>query len=402
MVAHYHTGAMRVEVFRDRALFLAVMLAAGGLLAPAAPAHAATALEAQQQETELKRIRERIQALARAVEDDRAQHDKLTQQLHETEVSISELSGNLRKLNKQIAGQDDTVATTQREKDIVLKKLDAEREALRRQVRAAYLMGRQQQAKLLLNQEDPARLGRVLTYYDYLNRERVRQIGKIREQLDRLQQIEGSLRGQLADLLKLQEERRQGLGQLQVTRQTRRATLSEIKSRIQTQDREIARLRSTESRTSQLLGTMQQALLDLPLDLGGNRPFPQLKGKLPWPTRGRLLASFGQPKAGGRLSWRGIWISAPTGSAVQSVARGRVVYVGWMHLYGLIVVVEHGNNYFSLYGHNQNALVNAGQSVQAGQVLANAGESGGHEQSGVYFEIRNGKNPVNPRQWLRP
>jgi septal ring factor EnvC (AmiA/AmiB activator) len=362
----------------------------------------ATAQEAQQRETELKRIRERIESLTRAVEDDRSQHDKLVRQLHETEVSLSDLSGKLRALNKQIASQDGTVSTTQREKDLVLKKLDAERDALRQQVRAAYLMGRQQQAKLLLNQEDPARLGRVLTYYDYLNRERVRQIGKIREQLDKLQKIEGNLRGQLADLLKLQEERRQGLGQLQITREARRGTLREIKSRIETQNREITRLRETESRTAQLLGTMQQALLDLPLDLGGNRPFPQLKGKLPWPARGRLLASFGQPKAGGRLSWRGIWISTPSGSAVQSVARGRVVYVGWMHLYGLIVVVEHGNNYFSLYGHNQNALVNAGQTVQAGQVLANAGDSGGHEQAGVYFEIRNGKTPVNPKQWLRP
>ncbi|MGH8561457.1 MAG: murein hydrolase activator EnvC family protein, partial [Nevskiales bacterium] len=120
-----------------------------------------------------------------------------------------------------------------------------------------------------------------------------------------------------------------------------------------------------------------------------------------WPLRGPVLARFGAPKAGGKLSWRGLWLEAPAGTPVQAVARGRVVYVGWMHSYGLIVIVEHGNNFYSLYGHAQSTSVSLGDLVLPGQVLALAGDSGGHEKSGVYLEIRNGKNPVNPQQWLK-
>ena len=131
-----------------------------------------------------------------------------------------------------------------------------------------------------------------------------------------------------------------------------------------------------------------------------DKPFATLKGKLPWPARGALIARYGENKAGGRLTWNGHWIAADEGSAVRSVARGRAVYVGWMHRYGLIVLVEHEDGYFTLYGHCQTATVQVGDPVRAGQTIATAGNTGGYDQSGVYFEIRKGAEAINPQGWL--
>jgi septal ring factor EnvC (AmiA/AmiB activator) len=378
--------------------FISAALAALALLPMGTAAPAEPGADRSQ---ELARIRERMQAIDQTLQKDRLQKDDLGRELRGAEQSIAQLSRTLHKIEADAAVQEHAVAQTRQQRAAVARQLESERGALRQQVRAAYLMGRQQQAKLLLNQEDPGRLGRVLTYYDYLNRARVRQIDTIRLQLERLQEVEKNLQAQLDKLHAMEEERRSTLEQLTSRRNQRRSTLEQIAARIRNQSRELARLREDEARLQNLMSSVRRALADLPYDAGGDKPFPALKGKLPWPLRGPVLARYGAAKAGGKLSWRGLWIGAPAGTPVQAVARGRVVYVGWMHTYGLIVIVEHGSNYYSLYGHTQSTSVTLGDLVQPGQVLAQAGDSGGHEKSGVYLEIRNGRAPVNPQQWLR-
>lgn len=369
------------------------------LLLPAAAIAAQPDPAARQRE--LDRIRQRVEALNQSMQEDRLRQDNLSRELRDTEQTIASLNRALKKLEKEGDVQEQAVGKTRQKRAVVQHQLESERGALRQQVRAAYLMGRQQQTKLLLNQEDPGRLGRVLTYYDYLNRARVRQIEAIRAQLERLRAVEQTLQAQLDQLNLLQEERNNTLNQLKHQRDQRRTTLDQLATRIKDQKREIARLREDEARLQNLMTGVRKALADLPYERGGDKPFPTLRGKLAWPARGPLLARFGAPKAGGKLSWRGIWIGAATGTPVEAVARGRVVYVGWMHSYGLIVIIEHGDGYYSLYGHNQGTSVNLGDVVAPGQVLAQAGDSGGHEQSGVYFEIRQGKNAINPQQWLK-
>ena len=145
------------------------------------------------------------------------------------------------------------------------------------------------------------------------------------------------------------------------------------------------------------MSSVRRALVDMPYDAGGDKPFASAQGQTGWPLRGPVLARFGAPKAGGKLSWRGIWIGAPAGTPVQAIARGRVVYVGWMHSYGLIVIIEHGDDYYSLYGHSQSTNVSLGDLVHAGQTVSLAGESGGHEKPGVYLEIRKGKDRSQSR-----
>jgi murein hydrolase activator len=394
-LSHRHSVSRRAGIHRVCALAALILLTALPAALRAEPA-------AGDRTQELSRIRERMQAIDQSLQADRLKQDSLARDLRDTEQSIARLSRTLRKLGADAEVQEQAVAKTRQQRAGVARQLESERGALRQQVRAAYLMGRQQQTKLLLNQEDPGRLGRVLIYYDYLNRARVRQIDAIRRQLDRLREVESTLQAQLDQLNALQTERRNALEQLKNQRSQRRSTLDQIASRIKDQNRELARLREDERRLQNLLTSVRRALVDLPYDRGGERPFASQRGKLPWPLRGPVLARFGAPKAGGKLAWRGLWIGAAAGTPVQAVARGRVVYVGWMHTYGLIVIVEHGDGYYSLYGHTQSTSVNLGDLVLPGQVIALAGDSGGHEKSGVYLEIRNGRNPVNPQQWLRP
>ena len=366
-----------------------------------APVLAQQAAPAAERAEELSRIRERMQAIDKALHQDRLQQDDLSRELRDSEQSIAQLSRTLRKVEAEADVQEQAVAQTRQQRAMIARQLESQRGALRQQVRAAYLMGRQQQAKLLLNQEDPGLLGRVLTYYDYLNRARVRQIGSIHEQLDRLRTVEQTLQAQLDKLNAVQQKRHDALEQMQSKRSQRRGTLDQITTRIKNQSRELARLKGDEAKLQNLMTSVRRALADVPYDAAGDKPFPTLKGKLSWPLRGPVLARFGAPKVGGKLSWRGMWVGAAAGTPVQAVAHGRVVYVGWMHSYGLIVIVEHGNNYYSLYGHTQSTSVSLGDLVVSGQVLALAGDSGGHEKSGVYLEIRNGRKPVDPQQWLR-
>jgi septal ring factor EnvC (AmiA/AmiB activator) len=254
---------------RVHALIIALLLP--GALCGAEPDPAA-------RQRELDRIHQRVEALNRSMQEDRLQQDSLARELRETEQSIASLTRALRNLEKESDAQEQRVGQTRQQRAVVQRQLESERGALRQQVRAAYLMGRQQQTKLLLNQEDPGRLGRVLTYYDYLNRARVRQIEAIRAQLERLRAVERTLQTQLDQLNLLQEERGNTLNQLKQQRDQRRSTLDQLATRIKDQKREIARLREDEARLQNLMSGVRKALADLPYERGGDKPFPTLRG----------------------------------------------------------------------------------------------------------------------------
>lgn len=271
---------------------------------------------------------------------------------------------------------------------------------LGRQLRAAYVIGQRGQAKLVLNQDKSARLTRVMTYYDYLNRARIERIGKILEQANRLEELVARVRQQTAELEATRERHQGALGQLEAVRDERQEMVRMLTQRIAGEEDELRQLKADERELSRLIEELGSALKDIPADLGA-APFARLKGRLPWPLRGKLLARYGDPKAGGRLKWNGLWIAGSEGEAVKAVARGRVAYVGWMHAYGLIVVLEHEGGYYSLYGHNQNVAVSIGDWVQSGDLIARVGATGGHDKNGLYFELRKGTTAINPRLWFK-
>lgn len=378
---------------RLRALTLTLPLMLPGMTTPAA---AQTAQQAQ-----LDQLRTRIEALSKSIEKDQSQRDVLARDLQATERRIAATDAELKSLQQQTESQRGRIHETEKQLVAARRALEQRHEGLRRQLRAAYVIGRQGHAQLLLNQNDVQKVGRVLVYYEYLRRAQVGAIDQIRGRVDELEALSERLQAEIARLTDLKARQEAALGQLRDSRSARARMLAKLRERIADEQAELKRLREDEQAVSRLIERVREAVSELPTtDTYSDKPFYGQRGKLPWPARGRLIARYGEPKAGGKLSWKGHWIATAEGAPIRAVARGRVVYVGWMHRYGLIVLVEHDGGYYSLYGHAQSATVNVGDNLRAGQVLARAGSTGGHEQPGVYLELRKGTQPIDPRLWL--
>lgn len=364
-----------------------------------AGAEADTAAKLREQKAQLSRLRKEIQALGKNLENRRARKSGLERDLHEAEQRISAIAGDLHKLDARIEQQNKRLADTRRSISETRDSLAGQREALAAQLRAAYRMGRQQRIKLLLSQQNPAEIGRMLTYYEYYNRARTRIIQEMHGHLQKLATLRDSQQQQSEKLNSLKAEHQQTLAKLESAQAARSRAIAELEGKISSGSDRLASLRADEKELETLLQRLQKALEQAPA-AGTGGPFATLKGELPWPLQGPLLARFGASKSGTHLRWEGVWIGADTGSDVRAVAAGRVVYVGWMHRYGLMVIIAHQGGYYSLYAHDQAAYVSVGDAVSAGQRIATAGDTGGHSDSGVYFEIRKGKTPLDPLSWL--
>ncbi len=355
----------------------------------------------EESNTDLKKVQTRIEALSQRVDSERDKQDNLREELESTEKQISDTSARLKEIGGMISAQQRKIRASQDDQTRAETRLAEQKKALAQQIRAAYLIGERGQIRLLLNQDNAQKMDRVTAYYDYLNRARANYAENIRSQLDKINAIQDKAAQQNGELLKLKDKQQKTLSALEAKRSSRGETIREISARISSDLDEIKQLRANERNIQTLLQSLHDTLSDIPLDVARDaKPFPKMKGKLPWPIRGKLLASFGEAKAGGHLSWNGYWIDAPSGAPVRAVANGRVAYVGWMQRYGLIIIIEHEGGYFSLYGHNDSVDLAGGETVHMGQPIAKAGSTGGYEQSGVYFEIRKGTQPINPKLWL--
>lgn len=383
-------------MFHRRSLLAAALIA----LFMAGAAHAAADRITDKQKA-LAEVRSRISDLQKKVEADQSQHDALAREMQTVERKIAAANQTVRGTRRKLDEQQRKIRQTQADQKEALAALDARRAGLTRQVRAAYVLGRQGETQLLLNVDSAQTVGRMLSYYGYLQRAQLTAIESIRSRAQELEALSDRLQAQQAQLEQLRTEQEQALAELKGQHAQRGDVLTKLKSRLSGESDNLAQLKEDERNIRQLIESLKKTLADLPPNVSpSDKPFTSLKGKLPWPVRGTLLAQYGEAKAGGRLRWNGHWIAAREGTPVQAVAQGRIVFVGWMHRYGLIVLIEHDGGYFTLYGHCQTTDVQLGDNVRAGQTIAAVGETGGYEQSGVYFEIRKGADAIDPDRWL--
>jgi septal ring factor EnvC (AmiA/AmiB activator) len=276
--------------------------------------------------------------------------------------------------------------------------LDQNRDALAGQLRAAYVIGRQEPLKLLLNQEDPARAGRMFVYYSYFGHARAGQIRLIADDLSRLSQLESELEAEDQKLAELEKAQRAQLNELEQARERRSVVLANLEAASHTRAQNLERLRSQQSGLEKLVRELRAAMERFPVE--GNDAFTRLRGKLAWPVSGRLVARFGEARAGG-VRWDGVLVETERGAPVKAVCQGRVIYADWLPGLGLLAIVDHGDGYLSLYGHNERLYKAAGEEVATGDTIAAAGDSGGSARPELYFEIRKGGKPVDPRPWFK-
>ncbi|QCI15022.1 peptidase M23 [Pseudomonas putida] len=415
--------------------------------------------------------------LSPAFADERAQTQ---QQLDATRQDIAELKKTLGKLQEEKSGVQKDLKATETdignlEKQVEalqqelkktegdLERLDTEKKKLQSarveqqrliaiQARSAYQNGREEYLKLLLNQQNPEKFARTLTYYDYLSKARLEQLRAFNETLRQLASVEQDIGRQQEQLLTQRadlDSRRQALD---AERAKRQQVLAKLNSDMKDRDQKLQAREQDQADLSKVLKTIEETLARqareaeearkkallaqqeaekrrqqealAARDAADTEPpkkarttlgplvssdgasyggaFSAARGKLPWPVNGRLLARFGDSRGGdARAKWDGVMISASPGTQVRAVHGGRVVFADWLRGAGLLVILDHGNGYLSLYGHNQSLLKSAGDIVKAGEAISTVGDSGGQDSAGLYFAIRQQGRPTDPSQWCR-
>ncbi|MES2885390.1 MAG: peptidoglycan DD-metalloendopeptidase family protein [Pseudomonadota bacterium] len=374
------------------------------------PLSLAAAPVSKVRQKELDKLQLRIQALSRSLDQDRQKRDSLDAELEEAEKKLLASRTELNRLTGELAAREAELSKSRAERDSAVKNLEAEREALGQELRATYITGQREQAKLLLSQDSAGPVGRLLTYHDYLSRARAGRVTRLRDEGIRLSAAEARLKDETAKLGVLKAENVKAVAEDTRLKASRAGLLAKLNERIDDEQDQLKSLLQDEKDLTRVIDNIKTVLADEPVktpvaperDGTPSRGFLQGRGRMAWPLRGELLANYGDPKVGGKLAWKGLWIAAERGTPVKASARGRVAYVGFMHRYGLIVIVEHEDSHFTLYGHLDNVATSAGETVGVGEVVGQVGESGGHDRSGLYFEVRRGTEPLDPRNWLQP
>ena len=353
-----------------------------------------------QKEAELKKVKSRIERVRKNVNQDIEKRDRLSVQLRDAELGVQQARRGLEALRAERIASESRLQELEREQAERDRELAAERGALAGELRAAYVNGREEQLKLLLNQQDPAGFGRMLAYYGYFGRARADRIGNIRDKLEHLALVREKIAAENERLKGLESQQENELAALRSAQQQRTRTVQAIESQIKSQGGELKRLESQAKGLEKLIADLRKALRNVPV--AKQAPFEPLRGKLPWPVQqGKVLARFGQPRAGGSMRWQGMMIGTDRGARVRAPFAGRVVYADWLPGMGLMIVLDHGGGYLSLYGHNEEVFRSVGDAVAAGDVIGAVGDSGGHNQPALYFEVRRGREPVNPENWLQ-
>lgn len=389
---------------------VAVVFAMGVSLGLSAPAEAAKSPTPAQKEAELRKLNDRIEKVRKSVNDDVQKRDKLSVQLREAELGVAEARKNLDEIRAQRLTAEARLRELEQQQAQRERDLQGERAELAGELRAAYVNGREEQLKLLLNQEDPATIGRMMAYYGYFGRARADRIRGIRDKLEHLALVREKIAAEKTRLEGLEQEREQKVVSLKTSQEERARAVSAIDRQIKTRGGEIKRMQSQAASLEKLIGELRKAIEEAERAAAAKRgsrevakapPFEPLRGKLPWPVQdGKVLARFGQARAGGSLRWQGMLIGTDRGARVRAPYAGRVVYGDWLPGMGLMLVLDHGGGYMSLYGHNEEIFRKVGDTVAAGDVIGAVGDTGGHAQPALYFEVRRGRTPVDPQIWL--
>ena len=381
------------------ALTAGVLLGIAGV-APDAAAQTNRKPSPAQKEAELKKVNARIEKVRKSVNADLEKRDKLSVQLRDAELGVQASRRKLDDVRAQRIASEARLADLEREQAQRERELAAERGALAGELRTAYVNGREEQLKLLLNQQDPAAVGRMLAYYGYFGRARAERIAGIRDKLEHLMLLREKIAAETGRLRELESQQEQQVATLKGAQQRRSQAVAAIDTQIKSRGGEIKRLESQARGLEKLIADLRKVLDRAPV--ARQAPFEPLKGKLPWPVQqGKVLARFGQPRAGGSLRWQGMLIGTERGARVRAPFEGRVAYADWLPGMGLMIVLDHGGGYLSLYGHNEEVFRKVGDPVAAGDVIGSVGDSGGHNQPALYFEVRRGRTPVNPENWLQ-
>ncbi len=400
-------------------LVLAIAIASAPAMAQNTPVKKG---EAERKLESVKRELRQVAAERRRIEGRRGD---VTQQLRAADEKVGRSNRVLRETEIRLARDAQALAQLQQQRTQMQATLASRREELARLLRAAYAQGEAAPLKALLAQDSVVDANRALAYQRYVQSDRARRITEVSSQLQEIDALEAQIIARRSELDRTRQQQRAQLAQLEQDRKSRAALLAQLDRNYQdSRQREQAlgrdakglesrlkKLRAAAARAeAERRAAAAKAARDAKRNTAGNRTAtrapavataaPLQVGGAGWPVSGSLLAGYGRTMPDGRAS-QGLLIESHAGTPVKAVADGTVVYAEWMTGYGLLLIVDHGNGYMSLYAHNDALLKDAGAVVRRGDSVATVGSSGGHGRAALYFEVRRNGQPVTPGTWLR-
>lgn len=373
---------------------LLMLLGGSGLIAATAEAQDSREAKAELQQTEAEIAK--LKKLLGTLQQDMSE---LETQLKKSESEIGRLRRESQELEQQIRDGESRLQDMQRQAEGLHAALEAQQDQIARQARSAYMAGQQDYLKLMLNQDDPSRVARMMRYYEYVSRARSEEIAEYRNTIEQIRQASVDI---VREQNRLQDNRERLAGQqreIQAQQANRNQLLAGMRGERRTQEQQLKARESERAELAKLIKSLDEAITSIPTP-AGNLPFAQAKGKMPLPIRGTIQARFGSQRGGdARLKWDGLLISASEGAGVHAIHGGRVVFADWLRGSGLLLILDHGGGYLSLYGHNQTLLREVGAWVQPGEAVATVGSSGGLGSPSLYFSIRHQGRPLDPLAW---
>ena len=349
---------------------------------------------------QLKALQADISRINREISSASSRRNTLQGQLRKAEVEQAQVQADLNKNRSAIAGQKKALGALQAEKVELQKALSEQQAHIALELRTAWQMGQQGQIKVLLNQESPDTLARVMGYYRYFFRARNELLEQYRGTLEQLAATERRIADTLADLDARQEQLQQQQQKLAAAQKTRQQAVAKLNDSIADNNAQLKKLEGDRKELQDLINAIEKAVVNLEVP-ENYQAFKDAKGKMPWPVPGRASARFGNSRNQGKMRWQGVLIPGKAGTPVNAIHHGRVVYADWLRGMGLLLIIDHGDGYMSLYAHNQTLLREVGEWVTADTAISTMGNTGGLDRPALYFEIRHKAKPTDPAKWCR-
>ncbi len=383
------------------------------LLCTSAAGAAAESADSAQARAKLAAVRARIAALTNRLGLELKQRDTLNARLREADLEITAKRRRLDSLHAAELDAERRRRELRAERARTETALEAERAALAAQARTAYMIGQQEQMRILLNQTNPAEAGRMLTLYGYFARERAAKIDEIDARAARLQQLATEIDEEAAKLKTLADDVGREVAGLEHARAERALALAALAKQVSSGNQEMGQLKREEQAVESLIADLAQVMQDFPVET--QQSFGQLRGRLPWPVPGRMTTHYQESRANAtqpvavalpaageaaNVRWNGVMIETAPGAKVRAPYFGRVIYADWLQGLGLLIIIGHSGNYMTLYGHAEVLYKSVGDWVAPGDVIAAVGDAGAVPPQ-LYFEIRDGRKPVDPKIWLK-
>ena len=389
----------------------------------------------------LSELQTKIEALKLELDNNQKAHVDASDALKTSETAISNANQKLAEINKKQKQNKIALNTLSKQSLTLNKDLSAQQKRLNLLVNQQYRRGNQSYTKLILQNKNPSQIARELKYFSYIAKAHAKLIDDTQHNLVKVKALNNKTSATLKNVAELKTKQEQERSILQLQKKEKSKVVKSLFSEISAQRSEIDKLKRDEKSLSNLVEQLAKIMTkpakkkthkskksssvkstvsskqenqsttlnanntavltneETPTDTFNDQNFASLKGKLRLPVRGELVNRFGSNRIDTGLSWKGLFIRAPEGSEVKSVANGLVVFADWMRGFGNLIIVDHGSGFMSLYGNNQSVLKQVGETVSAGEHIAAVGNTGGNESNGLYYELRRQSKPFDPLSW---